>query len=55
MADFKKPTTRIKKYQVHSATFESGILENSDVLKRLYEIKRYRLANRYHDKWITSK
>jgi hypothetical protein len=24
-------------------------LENSDVLKRLYEIKeRYRLANRYH-------
>jgi hypothetical protein len=38
MADFKKPTT-LKIYQVHSATFESGILENSDVLKRLYEIK----------------
>jgi aryl-alcohol dehydrogenase-like predicted oxidoreductase len=30
----------LKIYQVHSATFESGILENSDVLKRLYEIKK---------------
>jgi hypothetical protein len=51
-----KNTTALKIYQVHSATFESGILENSDVLKRLYEIKkRYRLTNRYHDKWITSK
>jgi aryl-alcohol dehydrogenase-like predicted oxidoreductase len=27
-------------YQVHSATFESGILDNKDVLKQLYEIKK---------------
>jgi aryl-alcohol dehydrogenase-like predicted oxidoreductase len=39
MADFKKYNP-LKIYQVHSATFESGILENSDVLKRLYEIKK---------------
>jgi hypothetical protein len=40
MAGFKKTTTHIKIYQVHSATFESGILENRDVLKRLYEIRK---------------
>jgi hypothetical protein len=39
MAGFKT-TTHIKIYQVHSATFESGIFENRDVLKRLYEIKK---------------
>jgi hypothetical protein len=55
MADFKKPTTRIKIYQVHSATFESGILENSDVLKRLYEIKKDTGLQIGIDKWITSK
>lgn len=27
-------------YQIHSATFESGVLENSEVLKKLAEIKR---------------
>ncbi|OEK07813.1 oxidoreductase [Flavivirga aquatica] len=30
----------LKIYQVHSATFESGILENKEVLKRLYSIKK---------------
>jgi hypothetical protein len=40
MADFKNLQPALKIYQVHSATFESGILENSDVLKRLYEIKK---------------
>jgi aryl-alcohol dehydrogenase-like predicted oxidoreductase len=30
----------LKIYQVHSATFESGILENSEVLKELFEIKK---------------
>jgi len=35
----KKLLPAIKIYQVHSATFESGILENKDVLKRLYELK----------------
>ncbi|RXP61897.1 aldo/keto reductase [Lutibacter sp. HS1-25] len=30
----------LKIYQVHSATFESGILENKDVLNKLYEIKK---------------
>jgi hypothetical protein len=55
MAGFKT-TTHIKIYQVHSATFESGILENRDVLKRLYEIKKgNRFANWYHYNWNTSK
>jgi hypothetical protein len=40
MAGFKKIQPTLKIYQVHSATFESGILENRDVLKRLYEIKK---------------
>lgn len=36
----KKLEPQLKIYQVHSATFESGILENKEVLKRLYEIKK---------------
>jgi aryl-alcohol dehydrogenase-like predicted oxidoreductase len=36
----KKLHRQLKIYQVHSATFESGILENKEVLKRLYEIKK---------------
>jgi len=36
----KKLQSALKIYQVHSATFESGILENRDVLKRLFEIKK---------------
>jgi len=36
----KKLQPALKIYQVHSATFESGILENKDVLKQLYEIKK---------------
>jgi len=35
----KKLQPALKIYQVHSATFESGVLENKDVLKRLYELK----------------
>lgn len=38
--DSKKLQPELKIYQVHSATFESGILENRDVLKRLFEIKK---------------
>jgi hypothetical protein len=46
MADFKKLQPALKIYQVHSATFESGILENSDVFKTtLRNKRRYRLAN----------
>jgi aryl-alcohol dehydrogenase-like predicted oxidoreductase len=30
----------LKYYQVHSATFESGILENQEVLNQLYNIKK---------------
>jgi len=30
----------LKVYQIHSATFESGVLENSEVLHQLYEIKK---------------
>ena len=30
----------LKYYQVHSATFESGVLENIDVLNQLYRIKK---------------
>jgi aryl-alcohol dehydrogenase-like predicted oxidoreductase len=29
----------LKTYQIHSATFESGVLENKEVLNRLWEIK----------------
>lgn len=29
----------LKIYQIHSATFESGVLENSEVLNKLFEIK----------------
>lgn len=36
----KKLLPELKIYQVHSATFESGILENKDVLNKLYEIKK---------------
>jgi aryl-alcohol dehydrogenase-like predicted oxidoreductase len=36
----KKLQSQLKIYQVHSATFESGILENKEVLKQLYEIKK---------------
>jgi aryl-alcohol dehydrogenase-like predicted oxidoreductase len=30
----------LKVYQIHSATFESAVLENAEVLQKLYEIKR---------------
>ena len=30
----------LKVYQVHSATFESGVLDNNEVLQRLFEIKK---------------
>lgn len=30
---------RLALYQIHSATFESGVLENNEVLDRLYELK----------------
>tara|TARA_R110002049_G_scaffold30345_2_gene103953 strand:- start:7241 stop:8176 length:936 start_codon:yes stop_codon:yes gene_type:complete len=36
----KKLLPALKIYQVHSATFESGILENDDVLNQLFEIKK---------------
>ena len=36
----KQMLPNLKYYQVHSATFESGILENQDVLKQLYQIKK---------------
>ena len=36
----KKMLPKLKYYQVHSATFESGILENQDVLNQLFEIKK---------------
>ncbi|MFC2127997.1 aldo/keto reductase [Bacteroidota bacterium] len=29
----------LKVYQIHSATFESGVLQNSEVLRKLFEIK----------------
>ena len=29
----------LKVYQIHSATFESGVLDNHEVLRKLYEIK----------------
>jgi hypothetical protein len=53
--NFKNLQPALKIYQVHSATFESGILENSDVLKRLYEIKKDTGLQIGIDKWITSK
>ncbi|MFI1773160.1 aldo/keto reductase [Thalassobellus citreus] len=31
---------KLKYYQVHSATFESGLLENRDVLNQLYKLKK---------------
>ena len=31
---------RLSTYQIHSATFESGVLENEEVLKRLHELKK---------------
>ena len=36
----KKMLPKLKYYQVHSATFESGILENQNVLNQLFEIKK---------------
>ncbi|MBC3757082.1 aldo/keto reductase [Hyunsoonleella sp. SJ7] len=36
----KQLLPRLKYYQVHSATFESGILENQAVLNQLHHIKR---------------
>ena len=36
----KKLQPALSIYQVHSATFESGILDNKEVLKQLYEIKK---------------
>ncbi len=36
----KKMLPNLKYYQVHSATFESGILENTAVLKKLHSIKK---------------
>ena len=30
----------LKIYQIHSATLESGVLQNNDVLSRLYELKK---------------
>jgi len=36
----KKMLPRLKFYQVHSATFESGILENKTVLNQLFQIKK---------------
>jgi aryl-alcohol dehydrogenase-like predicted oxidoreductase len=36
----KKLQPQLKIYQVHSATFESGILKNTEVLKQLNEIKK---------------
>jgi aryl-alcohol dehydrogenase-like predicted oxidoreductase len=36
----QKLQPQLKIYQVHSATFESGIFDNKDVLKQLYEIKK---------------
>ena len=30
----------LKVYQIHSATFDSGVLENVEVLKRLHELKK---------------
>ena len=36
----KQMLPRLKYYQVHSATFESGILENKTVLNKLFQIKK---------------
>ena len=36
----KQMLPRLKYYQVHSATFESGILKNEAVLNQLYQIKK---------------
>lgn len=30
----------LKSYQIHSATFESGVLDNKEVLTRLYQLKK---------------
>ena len=36
----KQMLPKLKYYQVHSATFESGLLENQAVLNQLYDIKK---------------
>ena len=36
----KNMLPKLKYYQVHSATFESGILENQDVLNQLHQLKK---------------
>ncbi len=35
----KKLLPQLKLYQIHSATFESGVFDNIDVLQKLYKIK----------------
>ena len=35
----KKLLPELKLYQIHSATFESGVFDNKEVLQKLYEIK----------------
>lgn len=36
----KKMLPQLKLYQIHSATFESGVFDNIDVLQKLYKIKK---------------
>lgn len=36
----KEMLPKLKYYQVHSATFESGVLENQEVLNQLYALKK---------------
>lgn len=36
----KRLLPELKLYQIHSATFESGVLDNVEVLQKLYEIKK---------------
>lgn len=36
----KRLLPALKVYQIHSATFESGVLENAEVLEKLHEIKK---------------
>ncbi len=36
----KKLLPHLKYYQIHSATIESGVLENQEVLERLFELKK---------------
>ena len=36
----KKLLPYLKTYQIHSATFDTGVLDNTEVLKRLHELKK---------------